>query len=99
MIPGSKKGNGLPADLKEYLPQRTVDTWVKLAPLVPPSGYLAGGTGLTVYLRHRISRDLDFMMAEAEDLSRLRHEIDQRGIVPVEEGLQLFVERYDPPNP
>jgi hypothetical protein len=26
-------------------------------------------------------------------------EIDRRRIIPVEEGLQLFVERYDPPNP
>ncbi len=26
-------------------------------------------------------------------------EIDQRGIVPVAEGLQLFVERYDPLTP
>jgi len=83
VTPSSKKGNDLPTDLKDYLPERTVDAWVKLARLVPPSGYLAGETGLTVYLRHRISRDLNFMMAEPEDLSRLRHEIGRLGTFAV----------------
>jgi len=175
MSPRSQASNDLPADLREYLPEQTADAWIKLAALVPSSGYLAGGTGLTVHLHHRISRDLDFMLQQPEDLPSLRRdidragtfavthqdkstlngvfedtrvqfmettgqkivgtlelvagirvasvedimamklkvivdrgelrdyfdlmEIDQRGIIPLEEGLQLFLERYDPPNP
>ena len=70
----TQPGNDLPADLKDYLPERTADAWVKLAPLVPSSAYLAGGTGLTVHLHHRVSRDLDFMLRQPEDLARLRRD-------------------------
>lgn len=50
-----------------------------MAPLVPDSAYLAGGTGLTVHLHHRVSRDLDFMLEHDEDLERLREALEEAG--------------------
>lgn len=69
----------IPPDLVPFLPGATADTWVKLAPIVPESAYLAGGTGLTVHLRHRVSRDLDFMLERDEDLERLREALEEVG--------------------
>lgn len=62
-----------PVDLAECLPPGTVETWLKIALIVPPSAYLVGGTGLAVHLHHRKSRDLDFMFDGAvaiDDLER-----------------------------
>jgi hypothetical protein len=73
----------LPPELRDLLPASTATMWVKLAPLVPASAYLAGGTGLTVHLHHRLSRDLDFMLAEDEDLEALRMELRRVGRVVV----------------
>ncbi len=58
----------LPSGLVKLLPAGTVDTWRTVAPLVPTSAYLAGGTALTVHLLHRVSRDLDFFCEREEDL-------------------------------
>ncbi|TSE01839.1 nucleotidyl transferase AbiEii/AbiGii toxin family protein [Skermania sp. ID1734] len=57
----------LPAELRTLLPESTMSTWVKVAPLVPANGYLVGGTALTVHLLHRVSRDLDFFIPEPFD--------------------------------
>ena len=61
----------LPDWLLPYLPAGTAHTWEAVAPLVPPSGYLVGGTALTVHLRHRVSRDLDVFLSRREDLDAL----------------------------
>src|ERR1700728_939082 len=75
--------DGLPEDLRRYLPGRTADAWVRLSPLMPASSYLIGGTGLTVYLKPRISRDLDFMLEKPEDIEQLRSRIAQAGTLAV----------------
>ena len=69
----------IPPDLVPFLPGTTAATWVKVAPLIPKSAYLAGGTGLTVHLHHRVSRDLDFMLERDEDLERLRRALEEVG--------------------
>jgi hypothetical protein len=46
---------------------------------VPPSGYLVGGTALTVHLRHRVSRDLDVFLSRREDLDALARALAEVG--------------------
>ncbi len=53
------------------LPGDTAQTWRIIAPLMPTSAYLVGGTALTVHLQHRESRDLDFFLEHVEDLDAL----------------------------
>lgn len=77
----------LPDELVTFLPAATVATWRTITPLVPPGAYLAGGTGLTVHLLHRVSCDLDFIFSGEVDLVRLRDELDRAGT--------LFVSRHD----
>jgi len=83
VTPRSRDEVALPNELRVLLPASTAETWTRIAPLVPPSAYLAGGTGLTVHLHHRVSRDLDFMLAADEDLERLRVELSRAGKVVV----------------
>ena len=71
--------HAIPPDLVPFLPGTTAEAWVKVAPLIPDSAYLAGGTGLTVHLHHRVSRDLDFMLERDEDLERLRGALEEVG--------------------
>lgn len=63
--------DGLPRQLVAVLPEDTAHAWVTLAPLLPPSAYLAGGTAIAAHLYHRTSRDLDFFLAQPEDLEEL----------------------------
>jgi hypothetical protein len=44
---------------------------LKIAPLLPASAYLSGGTALTVHLLYRVSRDLDIFLERPEDLRTL----------------------------
>jgi hypothetical protein len=46
--------------VSSILPADTAKTWETIAPAIPESAYLAGGTALAVHLLHRESRDLDF---------------------------------------
>lgn len=69
----------LPGWLRAVLPGDTAQTWEAIRDVVPASGYLAGGTAIAVHLRHRVSRDLDFFLAAAEDLDALRRELERRG--------------------
>jgi len=78
-IPLGNIGPGLPDYLLKLLLPGTAETWAVLAPLLPASAYLAGGTALAVHLRHRTSRDLDFMLGQHEDLTDLRDRISARG--------------------
>ena len=51
----------MPSDrVREILPADTAATWDAIAPIVPSSAYLGGGTAIAVHLAHRISQDLDF---------------------------------------
>ena len=62
----------LPPEIKKVLPRDTAASWEKLAPVLPPELYLAGGTALAVHLKHRVSRDLDFFFhSGAVDLPEL----------------------------
>ncbi|MHB2027317.1 MAG: nucleotidyl transferase AbiEii/AbiGii toxin family protein [Acidimicrobiales bacterium] len=58
-------------ELKKMLPHGTSETWMKIAPHLPPSAYMSGGTALTVHLLHRVSRDLDIFLERPEDLKSL----------------------------
>lgn len=69
----------VPPALRAYLPASTIAAWEKLAPIVPSSAYLAGGTGLTVHLLHRVSRDLDLMVAGEEDFASLLERLRRVG--------------------
>lgn len=69
----------IPEDLREFLPADTVRTWESIGLLVPASAYLAGGTALTVHLRHRISRDLDFFFDDDVDLDDLAEALAAAG--------------------
>ena len=71
--------NDLSDDLLAKMPPSTGDTWKTIAPLLPASAYLAGGTALTVHLLHRTSRDLDIFLEQPEDLASLGAAITAAG--------------------
>lgn len=63
------------AALEGFLPARTLAAWRSIAPAVPQVAYLAGGTGLTAHLQHRVSRDLDFFTEAPFDLEALNESL------------------------
>lgn len=63
--------SGLPDELVKKMPPGTSETWLKIAPILPTSAYLSGGTALIVHLMHRVSRDLDIFLERPEDLRTL----------------------------
>jgi hypothetical protein len=70
----------LPADLTEILPRETAWAWEQVAPVLPPSCRLVGGTALAVHLRHRQSRDLDFFYTDSTlDLAALERRLTRLG--------------------
>lgn len=69
----------LPAELAGSLPKDTACSWELIAPIIPESAYLAGGTALAAHLRHRVSRDLDFFFARPLDLDELTAALQSRG--------------------
>lgn len=69
----------IPDRLREFLPLDAVRTWEAIAPLVPASAYLVGGTAITVHLRHRASRDLDFFFDDNVDLDALAEALTRAG--------------------
>jgi hypothetical protein len=70
---------GIPPEVHRLLPDDTAKTWVELAPHLPASLYLGGGTGVAVHLRHRESRDLDFFSHQDVDLECLRQTLEKLG--------------------
>lgn len=66
-------------ELAAFLPSDTIAAWKKLAPVIPEHLYLAGGTAITVHLRHRVSRDLDFFSQQIFNVDRLLDDIRSRG--------------------
>ena len=69
----------LPPELRAVLPQATQEAWLRIAPVVPHGGYLAGGTAIAVHLGHRISRDLDFFLSEPFDPHLLARQLIRVG--------------------
>lgn len=69
----------LPPSLAKVLPPATQRAWARIAPLVPESAYLVGGTAIAVHLLHRSSRDLDFLLESPEDLEALAAGLDRVG--------------------
>lgn len=67
--------------LRATLPEDTVATWLRVAPLLPESAYLVGGTALAAHLAHRVSRDLDFFLERSEDLHALASSLEAAGHV------------------
>ncbi len=72
-----------PAWLRAVLPGGTAETWEKIRPVLPEVAYLVGGTAVAVHLRHRVSRDLDFFLAEETDLGALRQRLEAMGQLAV----------------
>lgn len=72
MEPRARRAPGLPSELRATLAPGTAEAWEALAPHLPATLYLAGGTAVAVHLRHRSSADLDFFYhASAVDLDEL----------------------------
>lgn len=70
----------LPDPLRDILPVDTVQTWERIAPIVPKAAYLVGGTAIAVHIRHRPSRDLDFFFhRDAVDLDALAAALSAAG--------------------
>jgi Nucleotidyl transferase AbiEii toxin, Type IV TA system len=70
----------LPTELTEILPDETAWAWEQIAPILPASCRLAGGTALAVHLHHRQSRDLDFFYKDPGlDLAALEQRLSQLG--------------------
>lgn len=67
------------SEVEEFLPAGTATAWRTLAPVVPRDFYLAGGTAITVHLRHRISRDLDFFTESPFDVDGLIGQLESVG--------------------
>lgn len=59
------------SQIEAWLPKGTAAAWRTLASIIPDYAYLAGGTALTVHLRHRVSRDLDFFTEQPFDTSAI----------------------------
>jgi hypothetical protein len=52
---------------KNFIPINTIVAWKKIDTLLPQHTTLIGGTALTIYLKHRVSRDLDFYSTQTFD--------------------------------
>jgi len=74
----------VPSELRATLAAGTAEAWGALAPHLPPSLYLAGGTAVAVHLHHRKSADLDFFYHHSSvDLDRLAEHLRRLGAFAV----------------
>ncbi len=74
----------LPAELTQILAPETAQAWEQIAPVLPGSCVLVGGTALAVHLHHRQSRDLDFFYKDPGlDLTALERELSRIGTFAV----------------
>lgn len=79
MAARARRAPDVPAALRATLAPGTAAAWQALAPHLPATLYLGGGTAVAVHLHHRQSADLDFFYHDssvqldelAEQLSRL----------------------------
>jgi nucleotidyltransferase AbiEii toxin of type IV toxin-antitoxin system len=66
--------------IRGILPPDTALTWETIAPIVPSTAYLGGGTAIAVHLAHRVSRDLDFFFhRNSVDLDELTKKLSAAG--------------------
>ncbi len=69
----------IPAHIGRVLPVDTARSWELIAPLLPDSAVLYGGTAIAVQLQHRVSRDLDFFFHTDFDTQAIARALSQRG--------------------
>ncbi|MBA3808164.1 MAG: nucleotidyl transferase AbiEii/AbiGii toxin family protein [Solirubrobacterales bacterium] len=70
----------LSAGLRAALAPGTAEVWQTLAPHLPGTLYLGGGTAVAVHLRHRWSADLDFFYhGSSVDLDALSNQLSDLG--------------------
>jgi Nucleotidyl transferase AbiEii toxin, Type IV TA system len=75
-----RRVHGLPAELGATLAPGTAEVWESLAPYLPTSLYLGGGTAVAVHLRHRESADLDFFYHDSSvELDELAEQLSSLG--------------------
>ena len=74
----------LPPALHDVLPPDAATTWQRIAPILPSSAYLSGGTALAIHLQHRVSRDLDFFLERPVNLKQLRERLAGLGPLHVD---------------
>lgn len=67
----------LPEHLKKVLPASAREVWQALVGNLPGGAYLVGGTGIAAHLGHRVSRDLDFFVAEPFEPQELAASLDE----------------------
>lgn len=79
VLQGKSGASTIPDAVREMLPGETAASWETLAPLLPDSAYLVGGTGLAVHLRRGVSRDLDFFLEQPEDIDALWRAFERAG--------------------
>jgi Nucleotidyl transferase AbiEii toxin, Type IV TA system len=66
----------VPAELRATLAPGTAEVWEALAPHLPTTLYLGGGTAVAVHLHHRKSADLDFFYHHSSvDLDSLAEQL------------------------
>lgn len=76
----ARRAPGVPAELRATLAPGTAETWEALAPHLPASLYLGGGTAVAVHLRHRESADLDFFYHDSSvELDQLADQLSGVG--------------------
>jgi len=73
----------LPDPVRRILPADTAEAWLTLAPHLPKSLYLGGGTAVAVHLGHRQSRDLDFFFHQTMELNNVKNLIAELGTFAV----------------
>lgn len=69
----------VPEHLEKVLPASAREAWTALAGNLPDGAYLVGGTAIAAHLGHRVSRDLDFFVAESFDPDELARVLDPLG--------------------
>ena len=79
------------ADYTGVLPPGTLEAWPQVAAILPPGSALIGGTGLAIWLRHRMSEDLDFSVPARLDARRITSALSSLGEFAHETASDRFV--------
>ncbi|MYB24217.1 MAG: nucleotidyl transferase AbiEii/AbiGii toxin family protein [Acidimicrobiia bacterium] len=81
VLPPTQRGGAVTTleDLRDLLPEGTVEAWPKVAEALPAGAVLMGGTALAVWLRHRRSEDLDFFAPDLFDGAAIATALSEAG--------------------